>query len=130
MTKTNRRYSSNDEPRHTHKICNTLSISHLTVGIDIAYFHGGGIMDLRIDKKCESENLLIWLSGRIRSEGLSALKEEVVSAGERLVIDMREVTLVDVDVVRFLVECESNGVTLCHCPAYIREWISRERKAA
>ncbi len=87
-------------------------------------------MDLRIDKKCESENLVIRLSGRIRSEGLRALKEEVSSAGPRLVIDMREVTLVDIEVVKFLGQCESNGVSLSHCPAYIREWISRERKAA
>jgi hypothetical protein len=30
--------------------------------------------------------------------------------------------------VRFLSECEAQGIELLHCSPYIREWISRERK--
>jgi len=44
-----------------------------------------------------------------------------------LVFDLKEVTLVDWDVVRFLGACELEGVKLVHCPRYIRDWISRER---
>jgi hypothetical protein len=44
-----------------------------------------------------------------------------------VVIDLEEVTLVDLDVVQFLARCESAGTKLLHCSPYIREWISRER---
>jgi hypothetical protein len=40
---------------------------------------------------------------------------------------LEEVTLVDVEVVRFLGMCEANGVELVHCSPYIREWIRREQ---
>jgi hypothetical protein len=45
----------------------------------------------------------------------------------RIFMDLGEVTLVDVEVVRFLSECEGGGVILVHCPPYVREWILRER---
>jgi hypothetical protein len=41
--------------------------------------------------------------------------------------DLGEVTLVNVEVVRFLSECEDRGIVLVHCPPYVREWILRER---
>ena len=47
-----------------------------------------------------------------------------------VVIDMEEVTLVDLDVVQFLARCEARGVELLHCSPYIREWISRENERA
>jgi hypothetical protein len=34
-----------------------------------------------------------------------------------------------VDVVRFLLECEAEGVRLAACPAYVREWMVRETPA-
>jgi hypothetical protein len=36
------------------------------------------------------------------------------------------VTLVDVDVVRFLNRCETQGVRLVNCSPYILEWMNRE----
>jgi hypothetical protein len=50
------------------------------------------------------------------------------SGGAQVVLDLGEVTLVDVDAVRFLASCESDGVTLLHCPAYVQEWMNRERQ--
>jgi len=44
------------------------------------------------------------------------------------VLDLDQVTLVDVEVVRFLGRCEKAGTELLHCPPYIREWISREQR--
>jgi hypothetical protein len=29
--------------------------------------------------------------------------------------------------VRFLSDCEGQGIELLHCPLYIREWIAREQ---
>jgi hypothetical protein len=42
-------------------------------------------------------------------------------------MDLGEVTLVDVEVVRFLSEYEDRGIVLVHCPPYVRERILRER---
>jgi hypothetical protein len=46
---------------------------------------------------------------------------------ERIVLDLEEVTLVDLDVVRFLGVSEAEGVELVNCSPYIRDWIFRER---
>ena len=42
-------------------------------------------------------------------------------------LDLTEVILVDITVVRFLMSCENEGVELVQCPPYVREWIVRER---
>jgi hypothetical protein len=48
--------------------------------------------------------------------------------GCRIVLDLKDLTLVDQDAVSFLDRCEADNITLKNCPAYIREWITRERK--
>ena len=46
-----------------------------------------------------------------------------------LVLDLKEVKLVDRDAVRFLVQSEAEGASLRNCSAFIREWILQERNA-
>lgn len=70
----------------------------------------------------------ITLIGRIQTEHLSELKTQVDVAGSNVVLDLSEVSLVNLEVVRFLGTCESRGVQLQNCSAYIREWIDREGK--
>jgi hypothetical protein len=48
--------------------------------------------------------------------------------GPGTVLDLEHVTLVDVEGVGFLSECEARGIELVHCSPYIREWIARERQ--
>ena len=45
----------------------------------------------------------------------------------RTILDLSELTLIDVSVVRFLIGCEDEGVELTQCPPYVCEWIRRER---
>lgn len=45
----------------------------------------------------------------------------------RQILDLSEVTLVDQEVIRFLIRCEDAGIELVECPPYVREWILRER---
>jgi hypothetical protein len=47
--------------------------------------------------------------------------------GRRIVLDLKDLTLVDQDAVSFLKRCEADNITLKDCPAYIREWITRGR---
>ncbi len=85
-------------------------------------------MTLRIEKSSEGQRTTVRLIGQIQSEHLEALGEQIRSSGPRTVLDLDEVILVDVDVVRFLGRCEKEGAELLHCPPYIREWISREQR--
>jgi anti-anti-sigma regulatory factor len=68
------------------------------------------------------------VSGRIQAERLSDLRRSVEAERARdVVLDLSEVTLVDVEVVRFLLQCEMQSVRLAQCPAYVREWMAREK---
>jgi anti-anti-sigma regulatory factor len=65
------------------------------------------------------------LSGRIEAEEVKELRELLAreTAGLQLVLDLRDVTLVNEAVVKFLVGCEADSIKLENCPVYIREWI-------
>jgi hypothetical protein len=68
------------------------------------------------------------VSGRMDSANLHELKNLTdAEAVGRMVLDLKELLLVDRDAVRFLKRCESNGIELRNCSAYIREWITREK---
>ena len=85
-------------------------------------------MTLRMEKTSDGQTTTLRLSGHIQVEHIEALKEQMNDTGLRTVLDLDEVTLVDVQVVRFLGRCEQEGTELLHCPLYIREWISREQR--
>jgi hypothetical protein len=85
-------------------------------------------MTLRIEKSVRSGRTVLALSGRLGASDLPQL-EELLEGGTdrwRIVLDLTDVKLADRDAVRCLVRCEADGVTLEHCPAYIREWMRRE----
>jgi anti-anti-sigma regulatory factor len=69
------------------------------------------------------------LSGRMDRENVAELKTILSSEakGRRIFLDLKDLTLVDRDAVSFLERCEADSVKLKNCPAYIREWITRER---
>jgi anti-anti-sigma regulatory factor len=85
-------------------------------------------MTLRIQKSENGEVVVFTLSGRIRAEELAELQRlfEVEGQDHRIVLDLKEVKLVDRDAVRFLARCEAKGTRLENSPPYIREWIVRE----
>jgi ABC-type transporter Mla MlaB component len=87
-------------------------------------------MTLRIERSAESEWVIFTLSGRIQVDMIPELKELLRSAqpNQGVVLDLKEVHLVDRDVVRFLAQIEKGGAMLMHCSAFIREWISQERR--
>ena len=64
--------------------------------------------------------------GRIRQEHLEELKAQMKDSGPSVALDLEQVHLVDVDVVRFLGACKASGVELLHCSQYIEEWIEKE----
>lgn len=71
--------------------------------------------------------VVLRISGRIDAEHVSEVRASLSRHGPNLVVDLDEVRLVDVAIVRFLVRCEAEGVELRNCSRYIREWMDRER---
>ena len=55
------------------------------------------------------------------------MTRQLEASGPGAVLQLDEVTLVDVDVVRFLNRCEREGIRLINRSPYIREWMRRER---
>jgi hypothetical protein len=84
---------------------------------------------LKIEVETYGNVRLIHLIGRIRVEHIEVLESEIAAAGEVAKLNLHEVTLVDLAVVRFLLTCENNGVLLIGCSPYIREWMTRESGA-
>ena len=71
--------------------------------------------------------VVLRVSGRIDAEHVSELRACLLRYGPNVVLDLDEVQLVDVAVVRFLVRCDTDGTELRNCSRYIREWMDRER---
>ena len=69
------------------------------------------------------------LSGRIEAEDVKELQGLLAleTTRQQLVLDLKDVTLVNQDAVKFLTGCEADGIKLEHCPIYIREWIERAK---
>ena len=82
---------------------------------------------LRIEKESNGHTTTLRPSGRIQSANIGNIRAQINDDRVRIFMDLDEVTLVDVEVVRFLSECEDRGIVLVHCPPYVREWILRER---
>ena len=84
---------------------------------------------LKITRVTETGTTTLIVSGRIRAEQLSDLRRSIEAERTRdLMLDLSEVSLVDAEVVQFLLQCETQGVRLAHCPAYVREWMAREKR--
>ena len=81
---------------------------------------------LRIERSANGQ-VVFTLSGRMQTEDIEQLRELLIveATGQRLVIDLRDVTLINRDVVAFLAECEAKGIALVCCPLHMRSWIDR-----
>jgi len=80
-------------------------------------------------KRAANGEVLLTLSGRMDGENLVDLRNLLLSEsrGRRVVLDLKDLTLVDQEAVQYLERCETWGIHFKNCPAYIREWITRQR---
>jgi len=83
---------------------------------------------LKITRAANGE-VVFTLCGRMDAENVGEMKTLFGSEakGRRIVLDLKDLTLVDREAVRFLDSCEIDSIKIRNCPAYIREWITRER---
>ena len=75
-------------------------------------------------KRAANGEVVLTLSGRMDAENVKLEVE-----GRRIVLDLKDLTPVDREAVRFLGRCEADSIRLKNCSAYVREWITREREA-
>ena len=86
-------------------------------------------MTLKIRPVAGKRETRICLSGQLRTEHIEQLKSEVERGGPGVALDLEEVDLVDIEGVRFLNACETGGVSILHCPPYIKEWMLQEKRS-
>ena len=112
----------------------TQSIRHdyATVNLD----HDGSergvhIMTCKIERVVGPDGIVVLqISRRIDGpdvEILRELMERETTSKSTVALDLRNVTLVSRDAIKLLSTVEEKGTELRNCPAYIRDWISREK---
>ena len=86
-------------------------------------------MTFRIETAARGRFTVLILSGRIEKQAIAELERlfEHQTDYRDIVLDLKDVSLVDREVMSFLARCEADGVRLENCASYIREWMEREK---
>jgi hypothetical protein len=69
------------------------------------------------------------LSGRLETHAIAEPKKlfEVQPDSRKMVLDPKDVGVVDREVIRFFEHCQADSVKIENCPSYIREWMEKEK---
>ena len=87
-------------------------------------------MTYRIHHSVQSGANVFVLSGVLDTEHATRLQELLsTAAAGRIVLDLKDVTLVDRGAVEFLAQVEMAGTELVNCPEYVRSWIEAENES-
>jgi hypothetical protein len=86
-------------------------------------------MTFRIETEARGRFAVFILSGRIEKAAIAELRRLFGPQTDyrNIVIDLKDVGVVDREVMRFFMSCEADGAKLEHCTPYIREWMEREK---
>ena len=84
-------------------------------------------MTFRIERSARQIFTVFTLSGRMEAEQVVELKALFDRDYRNIILDLRHLTLADRDAVRFLRSCKADGMKLDNCPAYVCEWMDREK---
>ena len=84
-------------------------------------------MTLRIERSARQRFTVFTLTGRMEADHVVELRDLFDSDYRNIILDLQELRLADRDAVKFLRSCERDGMKLENCPAYVREWMEREK---
>ena len=84
-------------------------------------------MTLRIERSARQRFTVFALSGRMEAEHVAELRELLDRDYRDIILDLGDLRLADREAVKFLRRCEADGMKLDNCPAYVREWMDREK---
>jgi anti-anti-sigma regulatory factor len=82
---------------------------------------------VKIERVARGEFVVFSLSGRIEVEDVAELQRLFETEDHNVIMNLKDVTLVDRDAVKFLARCEADSIKIENCPPYIHEWIAREK---
>jgi len=83
----------------------------------------------RMQRSATPDTVTFTLSGEIGSEEVAGLQEFLANEPDGpVVLDLKDITLVDRATVRFLASVEPGEIRIINCPEYVRSWIAAERK--
>ncbi|SRR5712692_2933494 len=86
-------------------------------------------MSCRIDRRVVGEDLVVLcISGQITGEDGDLLRALLEQETSKVALDLGNVRLVDREAVKLLALSETRGIELRNCPAYVREWVTREKR--
>jgi hypothetical protein len=85
-------------------------------------------MTFRIETAPRGSSTVFILSGRLETQAIAELSRLFELQTERdIVLDLKDVGVIDREVLRFFLGCEADGVKLENCHSYIREWMESEK---
>src|SRR2546428_13937771 len=84
-------------------------------------------MTLRIESVSDEHGTTIRLIGRMQAQHVEELKAQIGASGARVVLDLEELSLLDIDAVRFLGTCQAGGLSTGQCPPYLNDWLGKDR---
>jgi predicted metal-binding protein len=86
-------------------------------------------MAFRIETAARGRVTVFSLCGRIEKQAIAELRRlfELQTDYHDIVLDLKDVGVVDREVMRFFMSCEADGMKLENCTPYIREWMEREK---
>ena len=86
-------------------------------------------MTFRIETAARGRVTVFALCGRIEKQAIAELRRlfEFQTNYRGIVLDLKDVSVIDRDVMGFFISCEADGVKLENCTPYIREWMEREK---
>jgi hypothetical protein len=84
---------------------------------------------LRILRRRAHGEVVLAISGSLQADNLDELSALLGAEGARrsVVLDLKDLVIVDEDAIRFLCAWERDGIVLRNCPRYVKAWMTRER---
>ena len=86
-------------------------------------------MTFRIDRLSTEHGLVLYISGQLAADDLEVVRT-ALDPRRVVAVELAEVEVANRDAVKLLAQVEAEGIELRSCPAYIREWIRMNEKAA
>jgi hypothetical protein len=86
-------------------------------------------MTFRIETAARGVFTVFTLSGQIEKQAIAELRRlfALQTDYRGIVMDLKDISMVDRDVMHFFARCEADGVKLENCTPYLREWMEREK---
>jgi anti-anti-sigma regulatory factor len=86
---------------------------------------------LKIERTANGD-VVFAVSGRLDGDSLRELAAllAIESSTQAVILELKDLVLVDRDTVGFLRTCEAKGIELRNCPHYIRIWMADDSGAA